>query len=83
MQRASGNTSQTRSSEALGTCVGLLARKTRKDRTLQAMMREMLGWEEVVSLKVMPSPGDIRGGDAGGVGGTLGEEVKELGVRPA
>lgn len=47
------------------------------------MMREMLGWEEVVSLKVMPSPGDIRGGDAGGVGGTLGEEVKELGVRPA
>lgn len=47
------------------------------------MMREMLGWEEAVSLKVMPSPGDIHGGDAGGVDSTLGEEVKEPGVRPA
>ena len=25
------------------------------------MMREMLGWEEAMSLKVMPSPGDTHG----------------------
>ena len=62
---------------------GPLARETRKAGTLRAMMRETLGWEEAVSLKVTPSPGDIRGRDAGGVDGPLGEEVKELGVQPA
>ena len=52
-----------------------------EERTLRAVMTETLGWEEAVSLKVMPSPGDTHGGDAAGVDGTSGEGVKEPGVR--
>lgn len=54
----------------------------REERTLRAVMTDTLGWEEAVSLKVMPSPGDTHGGDAAGVDGTSGEGVKELGVWP-